>query len=290
MLVGYPPGGAPDLVARALAEQLQARGGRPVVVENRSGANGQIAMETTRNASGLTVVLAPTEAIALNPHVKRTLPYDTFADFTPIASISSNTYGLAVGPLAPVKSIQEFATWCKANPEKATYGTPGVGTPHHLLGQYFGRAAGFEFRHIAYRGGGDVLQDVQGGTVASLIAALPLLITRQKPGVLTVIGMTGEVRDPALPDVATFAEAGYPTITADGSFGLFTSSKTPTTEVARLAELTNAIVRDPAFEKSIAKFGQKPHPLSVDEFKASLRQQFERWKAVVQDIGFKPED
>lgn len=291
-VVGFPPGGAPDLVARVIAAMLRERIGRTVIVENRPGANGLLAMQAVKNASGSNTMLivGPIEMVTLSPHVKRVLPYNTMKDFAPVASISSNAYGLAVGPLAPVKTIPELVAWCKAHPQQATYGTSGIGTPHHLLGMIFARAAGIEFTNISYRGGTDVLKDVQGGSVASLIAALPLLVTRQRSGSLDVIATTGSERNKALPDVPTFAEVGYPAMTSSGVMGIFTSRATPASEVELIAEAMNNITRSPEFTAAAEKFGQDPNPLSRADFSALLQREYERWKGVVQETGFHPED
>jgi tripartite-type tricarboxylate transporter receptor subunit TctC len=291
IIVGFPPGGAPDLVARVVAESLQKRIGRTVIVENKPGANGQIAMQSAKAGSGqgTTLILAPAEALTLQPHIKKALPYEPMTDFVPVGAVSSNVYGLAVGPLSKTTNFKDFIAWAKANPKEAAFGTPGVGTPHHLLGMRLARAAGFDYTHIAYRGGSDVLQDVQGGTVSSLIAALPLLITRHKPGVLTIIATTGTERSKSLPEVPTFAELGYPQMNQDGIMALFASAKVPKDEVAALSKALAEAVRSDGFAGSVDRFGQQPYLHSVPEFQATLKHDFEAWKAVVKDIGFVPE-
>lgn len=293
IIVGFPPGGAPDLVARVVAENLKERTGRTVIVENKPGANGQIAMQTVLNAThaqGTTLILAPAEAVTLQPHIKKSLPYNPATDFVPISGVSSNTYGLAVGPLSKATTLKEFIAWSKAHPKDAAFGTPGIGTPHHLLGMRLARAAGFEYTHIAYRGGSDVLQDVQGGTVSSLIAALPLLVTRHKPGVLTVLATTGTARHKSLPDVPTFAEAGFPQMNQDGIMGLFASAKLPAADAAALSKAMAEAIRSEGFARSVDRFGQQPHLQSAAEFAETLKKDSAAWKQVVVDIGFKPED
>lgn len=292
LIVGFPPGGAPDLIARVVAESLKERTGRVVVVENRPGANGQMAMQATKNAgtgSTTTVIVSPIEAVTLQPHVKKSLPYDPAGDFTPLASLSSNAYGLAVGPLANVGSIKEFVAWCKAHEKDATFGTPGLGTPHHLLGEEFARLAGIKLTHVSYRGGNDVLQDVQGGSVASLVAALPLLVTRRQPGKLTVIGSTGTQRHPLMPEVPTFAEAGFPQMTSDGVMGMFTSVKTSKEDAKQIAVAMNEVVKTDTFAQSVSRFGQEPHPLDEKTLDALLKTESARWKKVVADINFAPD-
>lgn len=291
VIVGFPPGGTPDLIARVVADIFKQRTGRTVVVENRPGANGQIAMQTAKNVAGGTkVVVAPIEAITLTPYIRTHLPYDPMKDFTPLAALSSNAYGLAVGPLAQVTTVADFIAWCKANETSATFGTPGVGTPHHLLGQEFARLAGFKFTHVVYKGGTDVLQDVMGGAVASVISALPLLITRRKLSKLTVLATTGVQRHPILPEVPTFAEAGFPQLTSDGVMGLFTSVNTPKDEIQALSETMMAAVRGEAFVKSVERFGQEPRPLDRATFEALLKSESDRWGHLVAQAGFRPED
>jgi tripartite-type tricarboxylate transporter receptor subunit TctC len=293
ILVGFPPGGTPDLVARVIAERMRARLGRPVIVENRTGASGQIAMQTARTApaASTTLVLSPSEMLTLRPHVVKTLPYDPFADFVPVASLCSNPYGFAVGALTSVKSLAEFVAWCKANPRDATYGTPGAGTPHHFLGVMFARAAGIEFTHVPYRGGAIALNEVQSGQIAAIIAALPLLVTQLRPGgALNVLAITGRARSRSLPNVPTFAELGYEGLEAEGVLALVAPASLAAAEARKLTEAVEAIVRTDEFAQAVEKFGQQAYAMPAAEFATRLRRESERWKALVRDTGFKPEE
>jgi tripartite-type tricarboxylate transporter receptor subunit TctC len=220
-LVGYPPGGAVDVVARELAEAMRAQGFN-VVVENRTGASGRLATEQmlAAPADGSTLVFMPGGNATIFPHVYPNLKYDPWKDLAPLGAVCQFSFALGIGPGTPARTLKEFVDWAKANPGKASYGTPGGGTAMHFLGVMFGRAAGFEFTHIPYRGGAAAIVDVLGGTVPALATTLPNLVQPYKQGKIRILAFTGEQRLPSLPDVPTFKELGYPGLVITESFGV----------------------------------------------------------------------
>jgi tripartite-type tricarboxylate transporter receptor subunit TctC len=290
ILVGYPAGGAVDVVARQISEELRASGFN-AVVENRTGAAGQLATDAmlAAPADGSTIVMMPGGNATIFPHVYPKLRY-SMSDLAPLASVCSFQFGLAVGPGAPVKSLKEFVDWAKANPGKASYGTPGAGTAMHFMGVMFGRKAGIDFQHVPYRGGAAAMTDVLGGTIPSLATTLPNLVTHHKSGKLRILAFSGDKALPGLPGVQTFKEQGYPELQLTEVFGFFASSKTPR---ATLLELENAIMaagRSPRLVAAIEKLEFDSEIKSSAEFARHLKEDFERWGPVIKATGYTAEN
>ena len=176
IVVGFPPGGAPDLVARRLADQLAGKLAKVVIVDNRPGASGRIAVDIARQSppDGLTLLLNPAGVLTINPHSFKKLNYEPFKDFAPISLVSMIDFGFAVGPAVPpeVKTLADFATWAKANPGKVTYGSPAAGAPPHFVGDVLSRSMGLGMTHVPYRGATPALNDLLGGQISSLVVTL----------------------------------------------------------------------------------------------------------------------
>jgi tripartite-type tricarboxylate transporter receptor subunit TctC len=253
ILVGYPAGGAVDVIARRVGEELRAQGYN-AVMENRTGAAGQLATEAmlAAPADGGTVALMPGGNVTIFPHVYPKLRY-SFTDLAPLASVCSFQFGLGVGPGTPAKNLKEFVDWAKANPGKASYGTPGAGTVMHFMGVMFAKKAGIDFVHVPYRGGAAAMTDILGGTIPSLATTLPNLVNPHKSGKLRILGFTGEKALPGLPGVQTFKEQGYPELVLSEVFGVFASSKTPAPALAELEKALLAAANTPAFVAAIEK-------------------------------------
>jgi tripartite-type tricarboxylate transporter receptor subunit TctC len=185
-LIGFPPGGGPDLVARLVAEQVRASRPWTTVVENRPGASGRIAISALRTAvpEPLTILVSPIEILTLLPHLYRNVGYDPFKDVVPIAALVETPYAIAVSGKSDFKTLQDHVQWCRANPQLANYGTPGEGTPQHLLGQVFARKAGIQLTHVAYKGGPPAIQDVIGGQISAVIATYSVLASYRASGAL----------------------------------------------------------------------------------------------------------
>lgn len=294
IVVGFPPGGSADLMARALAQQL-AGYAPSVIVDNKPGAGGRIALEALKNAEpdGSTLVITPSSMVALYPHVYKKLSYDPLKDFTPVAMMASFPFVLTVGSLVPaqVKTVAEFLAWCRANPKLAAYASPGNGSTPHFAGVALARAAQMDLTHVAYKGGAPAMNDVLGGQIAANMAvisnALPLLQT----GKLRALAITGAVRSPALPEVPTLIESGYRDVLVTEWFGVFLPARAP----ADLSVRLNAAVRDALGTRAVqevlakASFDAAP-PASPAEFGRMLKAEIDRWGAIVKASGFTPED
>jgi len=290
ILVGYPAGGAVDVIARRVAEDLRSQGYN-AIVENRTGAAGQLATEAmlAAPADGSTVVLMPGGNATIFPHVYPKLRY-SLADLAPLASVCSFQFGLAVGPGTPAKSLKEFVDWAKANPGKASYGTPGAGTAMHFMGVMFAKKAGIDFLHVPYRGGAAAMTDVLGGTIPALATTLPNLVTHHKSGKLRILGFTGDKALPGLPGVPTFKEQGYPELVLNEVFGVFASSKTPAPLLAELEKALLAVAKTPAFVAAIEKLEFDAGTMTSAEFGRYLKTDLERWGPVIKATGYTAAD
>jgi tripartite-type tricarboxylate transporter receptor subunit TctC len=290
ILVGYPAGGAVDVVARQLGEELRALGYN-TVVENRTGAAGQLATEAmlAAPADGTTVVLMPGGNATIFPHVYPKLRY-ALSDLAPLAGVCSFKFGIAVGPGTPAKNLKEFVDWAKANPGKASYGTPGAGTAMHFMGVMFGRKAGIDFQHVPYRGGALAMTDVLGGTIPALATTLPNLITQHKSGKLRILGFTGDKALPSLPGVQTFKEQGYPELQLTEIFGIFASSKTSKGTLSELEKAVMTAAKQPRLVAAIEKLEFESEVTPAPDLALYLKADLDRWGPVVKATGYKAED
>lgn len=291
ILVGYPAGGAPDTVARAMTEAL--RGARyTAIVDNKTGAGGRLAADAmlAAPADGQTIMLMPGGNITIYPHIYNKMRYDGLKDFAHLASACEFHFGLAVGPAVPAKTLKEFIAWAKANPGKASFGTPGAGTGMHFLGVQLAREANFEFTHIPYRGGAPALVDVMGGNIPSILTTLPLLLQQHRAGKLRILGFSGASRMAGLPDVPTFKESGFPDLTMSEMFVFVARAQTPAATQQELASALSAAVRSPAVQQALEKVEFEPLVMEPAAIARRLRAETERWAAVVKSTGYTSED
>jgi tripartite-type tricarboxylate transporter receptor subunit TctC len=286
ILVGYPAGGAVDVVARQVAEEMRALGYN-AIVENKTGAAGQLATEAmlAAPADGSTVVLMPGGNATIFPHVYPNLRY-SMADLKPLASVCSFTFALGVGPGTPAKTLKEFVDWAKANPGKASYGTPGAGTAMHFMGVLFARQAGIDFQHVPYRGGAAAMTDILGGNIPALATTLPNLVTHHKSGKLRILAFTGEQPLPGLPGVSTFKQLGYPDLQISEVFGLFASSKTPAPMLAELEKAMLTAAKSPRLVAAIEKLEFDSEVLNSADLSRKIKADFERWGPVIKATGY----
>ncbi len=286
IMVGYPAGGAVDVVARQVAEELRASGYN-TIVENKPGAAGQLATEAMLAApsDGNTVVLMPGGNATIFPHVYPKLRY-SMSDLAPLAGVCSFTFGLGVGPGTPAKTLKEFVDWAKANPGKASYGTPGSGTAMHFLGAMFARQAGIDFQHVPYKGGAAAMTDLLGGNLPALATTLPNLVSQYKAGKLRILAFSGDQSLPGLSGVKTFKEQGYPDLQIREIFGFFASSKTPAPLLAELEKAIVAAAKMPRLVTAIEKLEFDSAVVSSAELSRYLKADFERWGPVIKATGY----
>jgi tripartite-type tricarboxylate transporter receptor subunit TctC len=293
LIVGLPAGGAPDAVARLLAEHM--KGYAPsLIVDNRPGAGGRIALEAVKGseADGSVMVLAPVDHLALFPHIYSRLSYKPLDDFAPVATVCSVQFLLAIGPRVPasVKALADFIAWCRDNPQAAAYGTAGAGTHPHFLGVTLAQAAGFAFVHAPYKGGVTAVQDVLGGHLSACISTIGTLLPSLQSEALRALATTAPRRSIVLPDVPTFREAGYPMLESVERFGILVPARTPPDTIAALNNAIRKALETDAVRAGLARLSLEPAQASPAEFARLIAADTSRWAAVVKASGFKPMD
>lgn len=292
LLVGFPPGGSTDNVARRLAEKLRGTYAPNVIVENKPGAGTQIAVTTLKEAApdGATLLLSPPAPFTVYPYTYRKLPYAN-EDVIPVGMVCTFPFALAVGPAVPenVRSLQEFIAWAKANPGKAAFGSPAAGSTPHLVGSLLGKLAGFDFTHAAYRGDGPGLQDLMGGQVTAYSTVLGSYLPHMQSGRLRLLAVSGAERSAFVPSLPTYREQGFPALDMTEWFGVFVPARTPATVVARATEAVRAAVAQPDFVRGLADFGMTARASSAQELGDRVRAENEQWRTHVKNIGFSAE-
>ncbi|MEO7402901.1 MAG: tripartite tricarboxylate transporter substrate-binding protein [Burkholderiales bacterium] len=292
IIVGFPAGGSPDIVARLLADRVK-ESGITAVVESRSGAGGRIAAEFVKNAAtdGSVWLLMPAAVFEIFPRIVRNLPFDPVADFQPIGIAVEYSFGVTIGPASPAKTFAEFAEWCRANPTKATFGTPGTGTPQHFIGASLAKAAGFPLTHVPYKGGGDAIKDLFGGQIAAMITTVPIGVPHHQSGRLRLIADSGSRRNAVVTDVPIVRELGFPNLEIHDWFALFVQRKVPGAEVARISQAFAAAVAHPAYRPAVAKLGfDMPQTMTPAAIEARTKTESERWNEMIQAANFKATD
>ncbi|RZL86400.1 MAG: twin-arginine translocation pathway signal protein [Variovorax sp.] len=294
ILYGFPAGSAGDSVARRVAEKLAgtAYTKNPGVVENKPGAGGRIAVETLKvaPADGSVLTLAPVSALAVYPYIYPKLSYKP-EDVTPVSIGAIMFHGLAVGPAVPaeVKTLKDFLAWAKANPDQASYGSPGAGSMPHLLGALLGLRSGVALKHVPYRGTVPSITDLVGGQIAAAMNPSGDYLQYMKAGRVRVLATSGKNRSPFLPDVPTFTELGYPDVTSEEWFGFYAPAKTPAATIASANAAINAALRDKAVIDSLALVGLVANGSTAAEMAADQKAEYVRWGPLVKQIGFTAE-
>lgn len=292
---GFPAGGTADATSRRVADKL---GGTTYsrnagVVENKTGAAGRIAVETVKNApaDGSTLLLTPYSMMSIYPHIYSKLSYDPFRDFVPVSIAASMSHGLAVGPLVPasVKTVKDYLAWAKANPALASYGSPAAGSTPHFLGALLGINNNVELKHIPYRGSIPGVADMIGGQLASMFTPHGDFLANHKAGKIRIIATSGAKRSPFVPEVATFAEQGFPDLVVEEWFGFYAPAKTPASVVAAANAAIVAALKDKTVIDSLAIQGLVPVGSTPEEMDRSQKAEFERWGPLVKKIGFSAE-
>jgi tripartite-type tricarboxylate transporter receptor subunit TctC len=292
LLVGFTPGGALDVVARLLAERMKGYSSA-VVVDNRPGAGGRIALSMLKAAptDGSVMVLTPASMVVIYPHVYKVLGYDPVVDFTPVTTVCSFPFLITVGPMVPteVRTLADFAQWCRANPKQAAYGTAAAGSMLHFAGVIFATAAGVELLHVPY-GGPNGIQDLSAGRIAATIYPIGTALPHVQSGSIRALATTGPQRAAALPDVPTVREAGYPMLEITEWFGVLVPAKIPADAVDRLHDIIINAVETDGFRDGLAKLSLDPVATSRTAFATLLKADLERWRPVIEASGFNPEN
>jgi tripartite-type tricarboxylate transporter receptor subunit TctC len=285
LIVGFPPGGPNDILARLIGQWLSERLGQPFVVENRPSAGGNVATEAVVRAppDGYTLLIVPTSA-AINATLYEKLNFDVLRDIAPVAGIARAPNVIVVHPSFPAKTVPEFVAYAKANPGKLAMASPGNGTSPHVSGELFKMMAGVDIIHVPYRGSAPGLTDLLGGQVQAMFDAMPSTIAHIRSGKLRALAVTTATRSEALPDVPTVGDS-IPGYEASAFFGVGAPRSTPSEIVETLNREINAALADPMIKARLADLGAAPHLLSPADFGKFLAEQTEKWATVVKFSG-----
>jgi tripartite-type tricarboxylate transporter receptor subunit TctC len=283
----FAAGGSGDGLSRLVGDKMRAALNRPVIVENRTGAAGRPAVAAVKNAApdGSTLLITPIAPMVVYQYVYRNLEYDPIKDFAAVSQLATFDFAVAVGPKVPATSLKELVAWVKADPARASFGSPGAGTLPHFFGLLFGRAAGIELRHVPYKGSAATLTDLAAGHVPMVFTTISDFVEMHKAGRIRILATSGAARSPFVPDVPTFSEAGFD-IQGTSWFGAFAPARTPREIVDRYSTIMVAAVRMSDVRNRFLGWGLQPTGTSAAEFAAIQKADSERWGPVVKASGF----
>jgi len=291
IVVSFTPGGAPDTLARVLAEDWQKTLGVPILVYNRPGHGGNIGADLVAksNPDGYTLLIGTVGIHSINGALYEKLPYDPIADFTPISFLASTPNVLIVNKQLGVQSLKELIALAKSKPNELTFGSSGTGTSIHMSGELFKDLAGVQIRHIPYKGRAQSLPDLVSGRISmlfdNLASAQPLIRANE----VIALGVTTLKRSPSAPDIPTLAEQGLRGFEAVSWFSLMAPAKLPKEIQARLNQLTIQTLSKPEIRSRLSNGGLEPNPGSPEELSRYIQQEASKWRKIVQQSGARAE-
>jgi tripartite-type tricarboxylate transporter receptor subunit TctC len=288
LVVPYAPGGVVDFIGRTVGQRLSTQVGQPVVIDNRPGAGGIIGVDyAARSASDGHTIVVMDPAIVINPTMQEKVPYDVKKDLQAVAVIGSSPLVLVVNPSVPATTLSQLIEYARANPGKLNFVSAGIGTTPHMAGELLKLRAGISMTHVPYKGSGPAMADLVGGQVqigfSSITAALPYIRDNR----LRPLATTGSKRSPALSEVPTVIESGYPGFEVDLWLCIFSPASVPAPIVERLNGEIGKALEDQAVRAAFEKVGVEPRITSVEESTRFVRAEFEKWANVVRDANLK---
>lgn len=292
IIVGYPPGATSDALARVVGEAMSARLKQAVVVENKTGAGGQIANQFVKAApaDGATLLMTPVATMSIFPHsYGERLKYDPFKDFAPVAHLSNFQLGLGVASTVPARTLAEYVAWVKSDPGKnGFYGSAASGSLPHFFGVMFAQSAGLELQHVPYRGTAAAMQAIGGGEIAALSTVTADIQALVRANRARLLAVAGEKRSPQFPEVPTFSEQGYDLV-ATPWYALFAPAGTPPAVVQRLVKAAIDAIQDPAMQQRLLDMGVEPTGYGPRKLGDIMKADYERWRRPIRESGFQPE-
>jgi tripartite-type tricarboxylate transporter receptor subunit TctC len=286
IIVPFGAGGATDIISRTVGQKLSEMWKQPVVVDNRSGANGNIgASDAAKSAPDGYTLLMATSSHAINATLYKNLNYSLSQDFVALSNLAFVPLVLVVNPAIPANTVKELATYAKANSGTLNFGSGGVGTAAHLAGELFNTETGSKMLHVPYKGGALAMNDLLGGQIQVMFANLPEANNQIKASKLRALAVTGDQRNPQQPAVSTFSESGFPTIDLKSWFGLFVPKGTPTAIVQKLSTDISAAVQDPAVQKKLTEIGSEPVGSKTEQFQPFVNNEITRWGGLIKQSG-----
>jgi tripartite-type tricarboxylate transporter receptor subunit TctC len=288
LVVGFPPGGGNDLMARVVSPKLSELLSQPIVIDNKPGAGGNVAAEfVSRAAADGYTILVMSSSHPIQKLLKPSLTYDPTADFTPIARLAQYSYILVINPGVKARNVKELVALAKASPGKLNFVSSGNGSGNHLVGELFKLGTSTEMTHIPYKGSAQAITDLVGGRVEMTFSPIPAVMSHVKSGRLVVLATTGSRRSPALPDVPTVAESGFPNFSASSWYGIVGPAKIPAAVSDALNKQINVVLQDSNVKERLAHEGAEVAPMSRDAFVKLIRADHEKWGKVIAATGIK---
>jgi len=291
LVVPFPPGGVTDIAGREVARNLTKYLNQPVVVENKVGAGGNIGTQYVARSKpdGYTLGLLTVSAMSIAPHVTKNLGFNPSKDFTPLTNVITTDGAIVANVATPYNTLQELVAFAKANPDKVNYASVGNGSIPHLTAEMFSQRAGIKMTHVPYKGAGPAMQDLLANQIPiSFETSLATALNNVASGRLKILALTGSQRSPAVPNVPTVAESGYPNFSAQGWFGLFGPANLPPNVVAALNKATTDALRDPEVIARFEKLGVRPDPQTPSDFTKFLAAESTKWGNVAKSIKLEP--
>jgi len=287
LIVGFPPGGATDLVARILQPKLAESFGQQIVIDNRPGANGVISLEilSRSDPDGHSVAMGHIGNLIINPIIQK-VPYDPYKSFEPVGMIVTLQNIFIVHPSVQAKTLKELLALAQAKPGQVNYATSGIGSPGHLATVLLETMAKVAFNHIPYKGGGPAMTDLIAGHVPVFTAVISTAVPMVQAGKARALAVTGSRRADALPDVPTVAEAGVPGYAASNWYGLLAPAKTPKAAIARFNKDVVAALNAPDVRQQLKERGIDAAPSSPEEFTRYVREEEKRWAPIIRKGNF----
>jgi len=286
LIVPFVPGAGTDITGRTIAAKLSERWGQQVVVDNRTGAAGAIGVEVTANAApdGYTICLI-SASHAVNSATNPKLPYDLTKDLQAVSQATSLFYVMYIHPSVPVKTVQEFISYAKANPGKLNFGSSGTGGLQHLAGEMFNYLAGTRMTHVPYKGGAAVITDVLANQIQVGYGTILSLRPHFKSGKLRPLGVSARQRSASAPEIPTLAESGVPGYEVDQWYGIIASAKVPRPIIDKLYQGISEGLKSPETAQRLSGEGSMPVGSTPEQFNAHIRAEVAKWRKLVKDAG-----
>jgi tripartite-type tricarboxylate transporter receptor subunit TctC len=287
----FPAGGGTDILTRILAQELQDKLKRPVIVENRPGGGTFVAAQATARAApdGYTIFIAPVTTLAMGPSVHKSLPYDTVKDFAPIGLVGSSQFALIANPKLGVGTLVELIAFIKSKDGQLSYASAGASTPHHLFMEMFLKMIGARAQHVPYRGSVAALTDVISGHIPFMMVDLAVAIPAINEGKVKAFGVTSTERIKALPDLPTIAEAGVPGYGGTPWFSVVAPAGTPRPIIDKLNQVLVTFIKRPETQDRMNALAISPWTSTPDELAQFIPAEIRKWAQVVKDAGIEPE-
>jgi tripartite-type tricarboxylate transporter receptor subunit TctC len=290
IIVPFSAGGTTDLLGRLLGQHLHAKFNQPFIVENRAGAAGNLGISAAAKAAadGHTLLVGTTSGFAINPFLYAKLPHDTVRDFQPVSLIARVPNMLVVHPSVPANTMPELIAYLKANPDKLSYGSSGIGSSQHLGTELFKIKTGTRMVHVPYRSSGEIMNAMNGGHIQFALDNITLVLPQVKGGKVRALGMSTLARSPSAPDVPTIAET-LPGFEASAWHGIFVPAATPRSIVDKLGGEMKRFLELAEIKAKFFELGAVPSPMSPETFAAFINDERNKWQEVVKTAGVKVE-